>query len=75
MENDITVFLYSQKTVDHETEINKKLNKIYTPMKVLHEGKWKPFTHRTKTPDIVQNSITDARIVARIKDSEIKISS
>lgn len=66
-------FLYSQKTLDHEYNINKKMNRLYVPKKVLYNGKWEIFTHQTSDPDLIQNIISDAIIIARIKESEVKI--
>lgn len=66
-------FLFSQRVYNYEKDIAEKRNVIFKPNKVLHDGKWKEFTHKTKTPSKIQELISDAIIIAKVKETDIKI--
>lgn len=66
-------FLFSKKAYEDEKKIFDKLNKIYKPKKVLFNGRWVEFTHKTSNPSELQNLISDSILVAKIKESEVKI--
>lgn len=73
MENEIIYFLFSQRSYDNEKKIAEKLNSTFKINKVLSDGKWKEFTHKTTNPSDIQSIISDATIVATLKKSDIKI--
>ena len=54
-------FLYSKAQHTMRAEVDKKINKVFTPGKVLTKGKWVPYTEVSVLP---KNSYADAKIVA-----------
>lgn len=54
-------FLYSKSQHNMRSEIDKKINKIFTPGKVLNKGRWVQFTEISTKPT---NSFADSKIVA-----------
>ena len=54
-------FLYSKTQHNMRTDVDKKLNKVFTPGKVLNRGRWVPFTEISISP---KNSYADTKIVA-----------
>lgn len=54
-------FLYSKTQHNMRTEVDKKINKIFTPGKVFNRGRWVPYTEISATP---VNSYADTKIVA-----------
>ena len=54
-------FLYSKNQHNMRTEVDKKINKVFTPGKVLSKGRWVPFTEISISPT---NSYADSKIVA-----------
>lgn len=54
-------FLYSKTQHKMREEVDKKLNKVFTPGKVINRGKWIPYTEISITPT---NAYPDAKIVA-----------
>lgn len=71
--NDYIYFLFSQRSYNNEKKIAEKRNIIFKPNKVLHDGKWKEFTHKTTNPSSIQEIISDAIIIAKLKENDIKI--
>lgn len=55
-------FIYSKQQHDTRTEVDKTINKVFTPGKVLVRGVWTPYTTVTTDPKTVKFS--DAKIVA-----------
>lgn len=54
-------FLYSKTQHKTRIEVDKKINKVFTPGKVLTRGKWVQYTEiSTKT----SNSYPDTKVVA-----------
>lgn len=62
-------FLYSKTQHNMRTEVDKKINKVFTPGKVLHKGRWVPFTEISVTPT---NAFADTKIVAEGNLEDIK---
>lgn len=54
-------FLYSKTQHNMRTEVDKKINKVFTPGKVLNKGKWHPFTEISVSP---KNAYADAKVIA-----------
>lgn len=61
-QNRFRYFLYSQSQHKMRTEVEAKLNKEYTPGKVLVNGKWKLYTELSTSPQNIK--FADATIVA-----------
>lgn len=66
-------FLYSQSAFEKEKKIAEALSTIHKPQKVLSEGKWKIFTHKTKDVNQVLSLFSDAIIIAKLKKDDMKI--
>lgn len=62
-------FLYSKDQHSMRKEIDKKINKVFIPGKVLSKGKWVDFTEISVYPS---NSFADAKIVAEGYLEDIK---
>lgn len=54
-------FLYSKTQHNMRTEVDKKINKIFTPGKVFNRGRWVPYTEISVSP---VNSYADTKVVA-----------
>lgn len=54
-------FLYSKDQLKLRTEVDKKINKVFIPGKVLTKGHWQEYTEISLKPT---NSFADSRIVA-----------
>ena len=54
-------FLYSRQQHNMRTEVDKRINKVFIPGKVLSKGKWQSFTEISASPI---NSYADTKIVA-----------
>ncbi len=54
-------FLYSKSQHNMRTEVDKNINKVFTPGKVLSRGKWVMYTEISTTPN---SSFADAKVVA-----------
>ena len=54
-------FLYSKSQHNMRTQVDKSINKVFTPGIVLSKGKWVTFTEISVKPT---NSFADAKIVA-----------
>lgn len=65
-------FLYSKSQHKMREEVDKKLNKVFTPGKVLNRGKWQLFTEISLTPS---NSFADSKIIAEGYLEDIKYQS
>lgn len=55
-------FIYSKQQHETRTEVDKTINKVFTPGKVLVKGIWTPYTVITTDPNTVH--FPDAKIVA-----------
>ena len=64
-------FLYSKSQHTMRTEVDKKINKVFTPGKVLNKGRWITYTEISVNPT---NSFADAKIVAEGYIEDIKYS-
>ena len=54
-------FIYSKYQHDMRVQVDKNINKVFTPGKVLVRGNWVPYTTLTNDPDTV--NFPDAKIV------------
>ena len=54
-------FLYSKSQHAMRTEVDRNINKVFSPGKVLSKGKWVMYTEISTKPS---NSYADTRIVA-----------
>ncbi len=54
-------FLYSKDQHRMRTAVDARLNKVFTPGKVLSKGRWVQYTEMSAKPT---NSFADAKIVA-----------
>lgn len=54
-------FLYSKSQHTMRIEVDKKINKTFSPGKVINKGKWVPYTEISLKPT---NSYADTKIVA-----------
>lgn len=54
-------FLYSKSQHNMRTEVDKKINKVFSPGKVFSRGKWVMYTEISPKPT---NSYADTKIVA-----------
>ena len=56
-------FLYSKAQHQSRTEVDRKINKVFTPGKVFNRGRWIPYTEISIEP---KNSLyADTKIVAQ----------
>lgn len=62
-------FLYSKTQHNMRIEVDKKINKVFTPGKVFNRGKWIFFTEISNNPT---NSYPDTKIVAEGDINNIK---
>ena len=62
-------FLYSKTQHNMRTEVDKKINKVFTPGKVVSKGRWVPFTEISVSPT---NAYPDTKIVAEGYLEDIK---
>lgn len=69
MEKRYKYFLYSQTQYNMRVEVDKKINKTFTPGKVFSKGKWVPYTEISSVP---KNSYADTKIVAEGYLEDIK---
>ena len=67
---DYKYFIYSKYQHDMRIEVDKKINKVFSPGKVLVKGTWVPYTTLTNNPDTV--NFPDAKIVIEGNINEIK---
>ena len=54
-------FLYSKSQHTMRTEVDKKINKVFSPGKVFNRGRWVQYTEISQVP---KNSYADTKIVA-----------
>ena len=54
-------FLYSKSQHAMRTEVDKKINKVFSPGKVFSKGKWVPYTEISLSS---KNSYADTKVVA-----------
>lgn len=54
-------FLYSKSQHNMRVEVDKKINKVFSPGKVFSRGKWVMYTEISLKPT---NSFADAKVVA-----------
>ena len=54
-------FLYSKSQHAMRTEVDKKINKVFSPGKVFSKGRWVQYTEISLTPT---NSYADTKVVA-----------
>ena len=54
-------FLYSKTQHNMRTEVDKKINKVFSPGTVFSKGRWVQYTEISLTP---KNSYADTKIVA-----------
>lgn len=54
-------FIYSKEEQRLRTEVDKKINKVFKPGKVLYKGRWIVYTSISATKN---SSFTDAKVVA-----------
>lgn len=62
-------FLYSKEQHKMREEIDRNINKVFIPGKVLSKGRWVTFTDISSTPS---NSFADSKIVAEGYIEDIK---
>lgn len=62
-------FLYSKSQHAMRVEVDKKINKVFSPGKVLWKGRWIPYTEVSLKPT---NSYADTKIVAEGYIEDIK---
>jgi len=62
-------FLYSKDQHSMREEVERKINRVFTPGKVLNKGKWVTFTEISDSPF---NSFADTKIVAEGYIEDIK---
>lgn len=62
-------FIYSKNQHDMRVEVDKRINKVFTPGKVLVKGTWVPYTTLTNDPSTV--TFPDAKIVIEGNINEI----
>jgi hypothetical protein len=67
---DYKYFIYSKYQHDMRVEVDKKINKVFSPGKVLVKGTWVPYTTLTNDPNTV--NFPDAKIVIEGNINEIK---
>jgi hypothetical protein len=54
-------FLYSKSQLNLRQEVDRKINKTFSPGKVFNKGRWVDYTEISTTP---KNSYADTKIVA-----------
>ena len=54
-------FLYSKSQHNMRTEVDKKINKVFSPGKVFNRGQWVMYTEVSMKPT---NAFADAKVVA-----------
>lgn len=54
-------FLYSKTQHSMRVDVDKKINKVFTPGKVFVRGRWAQFTEMSLSP---KNSYADTKVVA-----------
>lgn len=54
-------FLYSKTQHTMRTQVDKKINKVFTPGKVFSKGRWVPYTEIASVP---KNAYADSKVVA-----------
>lgn len=54
-------FLYSKSQHSMRTEVDKKINKVFSPGKVFSKGRWVQYTEVSLSP---KNSYADTKVVA-----------
>lgn len=64
-------FLYSKDQYKMRTEVDKKINKVFTPGKVFSNGRWIIYTEMSAKPT---NAFADAKIVAEGYIEDMKYS-
>ena len=64
-------FLYSKSQHNMRTEVDRKLNKVFSPGKVFSKGHWAMYTEISLKPT---NAFADAKVVAEgyLEDMEGK---
>lgn len=54
-------FLYSKTQHNMRTEVDRKINKVFSPGKVFNRGQWAMYTEVSMKPT---NAFADAKVVA-----------
>lgn len=67
--NNYKYFLYSKTQHNMRVDVDKKINKVFTPGKVFVRGKWVFFTEISNSPS---NSYPDTKVVIEGNLSDIK---